>query len=49
MGNSLEFIMNYEKDDLETLFYQTFSVETEHFGETIIHDLIPDGREVYVD
>ena len=40
--------MKNEDPDLESTLYQTFTVETDVYGETIVHELIPDGGEIYV-
>lgn len=48
MAQSLEFILGCEDANLEESLYQPFTVEFDRFGETICHELVPDGREVFV-
>ena len=41
-------IIKSEDPDLETKLYQNFTVELDVFGETQVHELLPEGAEVYV-
>jgi hypothetical protein len=48
MAKSLDYILTCEDANLEEALYQTFTVEIDKFGESQVHELIPDGGEVYV-
>ena len=48
MAKSLDYILICEDANLEESLYQTFTVEIDIFGESQVHELIPDGGEVYV-
>lgn len=43
-------MLNYEGDDMESVFLQTFRVcSTDVFGTLMYHDLKPNGDSVFVD
>jgi len=48
IGKSLEFIMNYDGDDLQDMLNCTFSVDTEAFGEHKVVEFFEGGSKVYV-
>jgi len=48
IGNSLQALLDYEKDDMEQVFMTTFAVQYEFFGELRTWELIPNGFQVYV-
>jgi hypothetical protein len=48
MAKSLDYILTCEDANLEEALYQNFTVEIDKFGESEVHDLIPDGAEVFV-
>ncbi len=45
---SLDFILKSEDPNLEQSLYQPFTVEIDIFGESQVHELLPDGAEIYV-
>ena len=48
IAKSLEFILNYEKEDLKDLLECTFTIDVESYGKQEQVDLIPGGSSVYV-
>ena len=48
VASSLEYIIKCEDKDLEEKLYQPFTVEMDLFGESQVHELIPEGAETYV-
>ena len=48
VAQSLDYILKCEDENLETTLYQTFTVELDRFGDSQVHDLVPDGAETYV-
>ncbi len=48
MAKSLDFISKCEDANLEETLYQTFTVEFDRFGESVCHELVPEGHEVFV-
>jgi hypothetical protein len=45
---SLDFILKSEDPQLEQQLYQPFIVEMDMFGEAQVHELVPEGAQVYV-
>jgi hypothetical protein len=45
---SIEYILKCEDANLEQTLYQPFTVEMDMFGESQVHELVPDGATVYV-
>lgn len=45
---SLEYILATEDPNLESTLYQTFTVELDNFGQSDIHELLPDGGDIFV-
>ena len=48
IGNSLEYISNYEGADLEDTLMVNFMIETDYFGGSKKLELIPNGEQIYV-
>eukprot|EP00826_Nyctotherus_ovalis_P054655 TRINITY_DN7175_c0_g1_i4.p1 TRINITY_DN7175_c0_g1~~TRINITY_DN7175_c0_g1_i4.p1 ORF type:complete len:394 (+),score=124.32 TRINITY_DN7175_c0_g1_i4:1343-2524(+) len=48
IAKSLEFILGYDKDDLQDVLECTFSVEVESYGKLKLVELVPGGSSVYV-
>lgn len=48
LGNSLQSILDYEGEDLKDVFYLTFEVSREVYGETRTFELKPGGGSIYV-
>ena len=48
VAQSLDFILQSEDPKLEDALYQTFTVELDVFGQSQVHELIPDGADVFV-
>ncbi|KAL7640296.1 UNVERIFIED_CONTAM: hypothetical protein RMT77_009710 [Armadillidium vulgare] len=47
--NSLIELLNYEENDMEEIFLQTFRVGYQDiFGASLVHDLRPDGNNIFV-
>jgi E3 ubiquitin-protein ligase HUWE1 len=44
----LDFILKSEDPDLESALYQPFTVEIDAFGGTTVHELLPEGAELFV-
>jgi hypothetical protein len=49
VASSLKYILDCEDPNLESLLYQTFEVELDVFGGSFCHELLPDGKELFVD
>ena len=48
IAQSLEFILNYEGEDLQEMLTCTFSVEVESYGSKTTAELVPGGASIYV-
>jgi ubiquitin-protein ligase E3 A len=48
MARSLEYILKNTDANLEETLYQTFTVELDMFGQSQVHELIPDGGDIFV-
>lgn len=49
LHNGLEKMVDYEEEDLESVFMQTFRVcYTDVFGSVLHHDLKPNGDSIFV-
>lgn len=48
IAKSLEFILNYDKDDLQDILECTFTVDVESYGKQEQVDLVPGGSSIYV-
>lgn len=48
IAQSLEFILNYEEDDLQDVLTCTFSVEVDFYGRKTSVELVPGGSSIYV-
>ena len=44
IGNSLEYILNYDGEDLEDALMVNFMIETDFYGGSHKFDLIPNGE-----
>ncbi|KAJ6648241.1 Ubiquitin-protein ligase E3A [Pseudolycoriella hygida] len=48
-SNSLKSMLNYQESDMEEVFTQTFQIMYKDvFGNTMTHDLKPNGSEIFV-
>ena len=48
IANSLEYILNYNEDDLQDVLSCTFSVDVESYGKHETVELVPDGASILV-
>lgn len=48
VAKSMKYILETDDPNLEESLYQPFTVEVDEYGSSKIHELLPDGGEMFV-